>query len=216
MDGVVKHSIAACLAFSCAWSAAAQVFSAGVKAGTPLSASSFTSVIASRSGIGPYILNVRRYTIGPTFEVALPLFQLRVEVDAVYRRLDTTQNAFYSPTFGTIFRTSANAWEFPMLLKRLWLRGPVRPFAAAGGTFRRINSMQASTEQFLAGQTPDHTLVRYHLDDALTEGGIAAGAGVRLAAGRLKISPEIRYTHWTTLRLQPRENQAEFFLSFTL
>src|SRR5437867_4185872 len=138
------------VAVLCASSAAAQVFSAGVKGGTPLSSSTVTGLVGGRSGSGPSALNVRRYTIGPTFEVALP-FKLRIEVDALYKRLDTTEHRFFNPQIGTISRLATNSWEFPMLLKRVWLRGPVRPFAVAGGAFRRINSMEGSTERFTGG-----------------------------------------------------------------
>lgn len=196
-------------------SAAAQVFSFGVKGGTPISSSTAMGTVGGRNiGFGPSALNIRRYTIGPTFEVELP-FQLRIEVDALYKRLDRTEHAFFNPAFGTITRLAANSWEFPMLLKRLWLRGPVRPFALAGGAFRRISSFAGSTETFAGGFQPPYSLSRYRVDAPLTEGGIVIGSGVRLAAWRIQISPEIRYTHWTALRFQPTQNQVEFLLGVT-
>jgi hypothetical protein len=198
----------------CTPSAPAQIFSVGVKGGTPLSSSTATGVVGGRGGFGPFALNIRRYTIGPTFEVALP-FQLRIEVDALYKRLDTTEHRFFNPSFGRITRLAANTWEFPMLLKRVWLRGPVRPFAVAGGAFRRINSMEGSTEQFTSGFDPPYSLSRYEVDYELTEGGIVVGSGVRLAAWRLQVSPEIRYTRWTALRFQPTQNQVEFLVGVT-
>ena len=202
------------VAVLCASSAPAQVFSVGVKGGTPLSTSTATGVFGGRSGFGPFTLNIRRYTIGPTFEVALP-FQLRIEVDALYKRLDTTDHKFFNELFGTITRQAANTWEFPMLLKRLWLRGPVRPFAVAGGTFRRINSLESSTEHFTWGFNPPYSVTREQFEYRLTEGGIVIGSGVRLAAWRLQVSPEIRYTRWTALRFQPTRNQVEFLVGVT-
>lgn len=202
------------IAVVCASSAAAQVFSAGVMGGTPISSSTATGTVGGRNiGFGPSALNIRRYTIGPTFEVGLP-FQLRIEVDALYKRLDRTEHAFFNPAFGTITRLAANSWEFPMLLTRLWLRGPVRPFAAAGGAFRRINSFQGSTETFFNGPPPV-SVSRYRVDESLTEGGIVIGSGVRLAAWCIMISPEIRYTRWTALRFQPTQNQVDFLLGLT-
>lgn len=198
----------------CTSSAAAQVFSVGVKGGTPFSTSTAAGMVADRNGSGLSTLNVRRYTIGPTFEVALP-FQLRIEVDALYKRLDLTEHRFFNPQFGTITRLAANSWEFPILLKRLWLHGPMRPFAVAGGAFRRINSLAGSTETFAGGFNPPYSVSRYQVDEALTEGGIVVGSGVRLAAWHLQFSPEIRYTHWTSLRFQPTQNQVAFLLGLT-
>lgn len=203
------------VAVLCASSAPAQIFSVGVKGGTPLSNSTVTGVVGGRGGVGSFTLNVRRYTIGPTFELAVLPFQLRIEVDALYKRLDTTEHRFFNPSFGGITRLAANSWEFPMLLKRVWLRGPVRPFVVAGGAFRRINSMEGSAEQFAAGLDPPYSVSRYEVDYQLTEGGIVIGSGVRLPAWRLQISPEIRYTRWTALRFQPTQNQVEFLVGVT-
>jgi hypothetical protein len=59
-----------------------QLFSVGVEGGTPLSESTSSGMVGNRSiGGGLSTLNVRRYTVGPTFEVALP-FRLRIEADA--------------------------------------------------------------------------------------------------------------------------------------
>ncbi|HEY4087886.1 MAG TPA: outer membrane beta-barrel protein [Bryobacteraceae bacterium] len=67
-------------------------------------------------------------------------------------------------------------WEFPLLLKyRLPLAGPVHPFINAGPSFRtRKNTASTEPSQF----------------------GGTVGAGVEFQAGRLRISPAIRYTRW--------------------
>ena len=105
-----------------AGSANAQRFAFGVAGGIPFSDANRSAQIASHlSGSGLWSLSTHRYTVGGTFEIAAP-FRLHLEVDALYKRTDTTQHAFFSPSFGNITRLAANSWEFPMLL------GPTVPF----------------------------------------------------------------------------------------
>src|SRR5262249_34048390 len=106
----------------------AQLFYFGVTGRTPLSDSTSSALVFDRfSGGGLSTLNVRRYTLGPTFEVALPL-GLRFEADALYKRLDTTGHSFLGEGYGRINRESASPWEFPLLLKYPFGRGRYRPF----------------------------------------------------------------------------------------
>src|SRR6266852_2834551 len=76
-----------------------QMFYFGVKGGTPLSPSTSSAFGRDRSGSGLSTLNIRRYTVGPTFELALP-FRLRFEADALYKRLDRTEHRFLGSSFG--------------------------------------------------------------------------------------------------------------------
>ena len=192
--------------------AAAQPFSLGALGGVPLSGTHASGVDSgTRAGIGPWYLDTRPYTVGPTFQLALPL-HLSVEVDALYTRVDSEQHYFYNPVFGMIQRQQANAWEFPMLLKYRW-KSRLHPFASAGGTFRHIEGYDASQETFTFGFTPPYSVARYHADAPLTEGGIAAAAGLTIwNFRRLKLVPELRYTHWTTIREFPTQNQVQFLL----
>ena len=192
--------------------ACSQSFYLGIKAGTPLSASTASAMIGGRGGAGLSTLNIRRSTIGPSFEIALPV-GLRLEADALYKRLDRTEHRFFNPVFGNISRLAANTWEFPLLLKYSCEHGTFRPFVVAGGVFRRIHSFEGSTETFAGGFQPPYSVTRYRVDEPLTQGGAAVGAGVRvLAAGPLKITPEIRYTRWTSLRFLPTRNRVEFLV----
>jgi hypothetical protein len=194
-----------------------QLFSVGVEGGTPLSESTSSGMVGNRSiGGGLSTLNVRRYTVGPTFEVALP-FGLRFEADALYKRLDRTEHYFFDPAYGTIMRVAANPWEFPLLLKYSRGRGRYRPFADAGGTFRRIESLDGSTEMFAGGLDPPYSVVRYHVNYPLIQGGMAFGGGLLIKlVGRLKITPEIRYSRWTSRDLLPTRNQVELLLGIGL
>ena len=144
-------------------------------------------------------------------EVAIP-FGFRFEADALYTRLDPTEHRFLSPSFGNINRLAANAWEFPLLLKYSWRHGRCRPFAAAGGTFRRIQSLRRASKCSPAVFSPRAAYFRYRIEEPLLQGGMAFGSGVRISAGPLKVTPEVRYTRWTSLRFLPVRNQVEFLV----
>jgi hypothetical protein len=206
----VSFALAAVLLLAC--QAKGQRFSFGVKGGTQLSDTSRSAEIDDRfSGYGLWSLSTRRYTVGGTFEVRVP-FGLYVEVDALYKRTDTTQHGFFSPSFGTITRLTANSWEFPMLLKHRWDRR-FHPFAALGGTFRRIEGFDTSVERFAYGLNPPYSVYRYRIDQPLTQGGIASGVGMLLlSVGHLEITPELRYTRWTSISFLPTQNQVEILM----
>lgn len=189
-------------------------FEFGVIGGTPISDMRRSELIGTRAGYGPWSLSTRRYTVGGIFEVGVPL-GVFVEVDALFKRTDTTQSSFYSPAFGMITRLAANSWEFPMFLKYRWKRR-FEPFAGVGGTFRRIEGFDGSTEMFASGFNPPYSITRYRIDEPLTQGGLTAEAGVRLwRIGRLSITPEFRYTRWTSIRFLPTQSQMEILIGLT-
>ena len=195
---------------------AAQRVFVGVKGGTPLSDSRLESVSGGRSGGGPYRLDVRRYTIGPTVEVGLPWFGIGVGVDALYKRFETEDHRFFSPTFGTIYRSYYDSWEFPMVLRRAWRVGALAPFAAVGGVMRVVPGGDGVSESFngFPGQ-PQGIRTTYPIDYTSIQGGWVAGGGVRLSVYRgLKVTPELRYTRYTSGRLLPTQNQVELLMGF--
>src|SRR5437763_1724058 len=113
--------------------AAAQTLSVGIKGGTP---ATDTFVVSNPFGsISNYVPSRTRYTIGPTFELGLP-FNLAFEADGLYKRLHYTSNPFGFATFQGA--TSANSWEFPLLLKARLLTGMIRPFGDGGVSFRHV------------------------------------------------------------------------------
>src|ERR1035441_8372707 len=89
----------------------AQPFSAGIKGGVP-----FTDFLnAAGNGVFNYTAPTQRYIIGGVAEVRLPL-GLGVEFDALYRRLGYSGSGNLVDVF-TASATTANNWEFPLLLK---------------------------------------------------------------------------------------------------
>ncbi|MDZ4797934.1 MAG: hypothetical protein SGI92_07210 [Bryobacteraceae bacterium] len=197
--------------------AGAQRFYVGVKGGTPLSDSRLETEHFGRGGGGPYRLDVRRYTFGPTVEVRLPLLGIGVVVDALYKRAEAEDHQFLGASFGTIDRRYWNSWEFPMLLRRGWRVGRGEPFGSAGGTFRVVPGFDAVSENFNGfPNLPQGVRTTYSGSDySLVQGGWVAGGGVRFGLYRaLKVTPELRYTRFTSGRMLPTQNQVEFLLGF--
>jgi hypothetical protein len=138
----------------------AQNFSFGVKGGVPLTNSL-------------KVLDRATYTSGKSPFVAGPAVELRsavglgVEADLLYRRLQYTS--------GANIRTTGQAWEVPLLAKYRAPGAILRPFVAAGYSFRRLAGMEL-TGPFKTGPT--------------------LGGGLELRAAVVRFSAEIRYTRW--------------------
>jgi hypothetical protein len=183
--------------------ASAQMLSIGAKAGVPLTDAFSTS----RSTAASATSYNRPYIIGPTVEVHLPL-RLSFEADALYRRNGVTLQFFGPNPAGGFIQGSSkiavNDWQFPLLGKYELLPGPVRPFVDAGLVYRHVSS--SSTFK------PDNS----------SSAGFAMGGGLTLKLSSLRLSPEIRYTHWPTrpfsngnLVFLSSQNQADFLVGLT-
>lgn len=183
-----------------------QLLSFGIKAGVPLTD-------AYNAGFSGYLSTTsynRQYIIGPTVEVHLP-FRLSFEADALYRRngfdLVSTNLPIYNlpPTYA---RDIINDWQFPLLAKYELTSGPLRPFVDAGLTYRHVSTSGTSPS------TPANP----------STAGFTVGGGVSLHAFILRLSPEIRYTHWASEPfslsnfsgiLRSTDNQADILLGLT-
>jgi hypothetical protein len=139
----------------------------------------------------------RRYVIGPTIELGLPL-GLAVEVDALYHRHGYL-TGFANPSGSGTESERANDWEFPVLLKYRLGTPLIKPFFEAGVAPRRISGTVAESGNSVnipTGQiTPLSSRTNTNWSSSV---GVVLGGGVRLGFGRLQLSPEIRYTHWTS------------------
>jgi hypothetical protein len=196
---------------SCALSA--QRVSIGVKAGIPI-----TDILNTADGpfSSSYVVNNHPYLVGGTIQLNLPA-RFSIEVDGLYRRLgyrhDFLPGAPPSPVpFAS--RTTANSWEFPVLGKLAILPGPIRPFVDAGANFRRVTGAEQ-----IGGLGPG---VPGELAEDFTA-GFTFGGGIELKLGRVRITPELRYTHWGTESfrdsvnsiLHTNLNQGDFVLGLT-
>lgn len=142
----------------------------------------------------------RNYLIGPTVEVHLPL-GISVEADALYRM--QSQPGLSLAITGLPSRLALpiphdyNSWEFPVLGKYRFNAPIVKPFIAAGPSFRALESP---------------------LKHYWSKTGATAGVGVEGKLLHLRIAPEVRYTHWgkdsgdARVFFASKRNQAEFLI----
>ncbi len=182
----------------------AQLFSAGIKAGLPLT--DFINTVSSQS-----VSTTNRYLIGPTVEVHLP-FGLGIEVDAIYRHFNY-QNVIVSGGTALFELNKAGAWEFPALVKYRFPGKLVRPYVDAGVAWDHITGL-ASTVSSVTG------IPAFPGEQNSTTMGAVVGAGLDLHF-IIHVMPEIRYTRWTSQHfnisnvLASNQDQAEFMVGIT-
>lgn len=194
-----------------------QPISVGVKGGVPLT----DFVETFRGNSASYVTNTKRYTVGPTVEFRLPA-RFSIEVDALYKRFGfDSQSTAGQQT--ALTRTRGNSWEFPILAKFEILPGPIRPFVNAGISIRHLSGIK-QVRSVVSGVTFNQVEINNPAEfNKETDLGFAFGGGIAFKAGRLRISPELRYTRWGSenLRdpinslLRTNRNQADFLLGIT-
>jgi hypothetical protein len=191
----------------------AQPFSAGIKAGVPLT----DFLNAAENGTFNYSAPNNRYIVGGTAELRLPL-GLGIEFDALYRRLH--YNGSSLPNAFTTINGAGSNWEFPLLLKYRFRFPVVRPYLDGGVAWDTLAGFERTVSQipqpFGVLAPPPSELQKN------TTMGIVLGGGVDIHAIFLHISPEIRFTRWNTAQigdtmglLRSNLNQAEFLVGFT-
>ncbi len=178
-----------------------QPISFGVKLGLPLSDA---YDIANSSSNRNFFTGGTQFTVGAMAELHLPL-GLGVEGDILYTRFNfSTQNLLDS-----LSKANSNSFEIPILVKyRFAGFGPVHAYVGAGPSFRRI--------QDILHYDPRRT------DDAFGKGVVFAG-GVEIKALFVRISPELRYTHWgsqsfldgANALIHAKQNQAQFLVGIS-
>jgi hypothetical protein len=179
-----------------------------VKAGLPLTDFfSDTQYQLAGGASFSFSANAKKYIVGPTIEVRLPL-GLAIEFDALYRRLDYTGHAFNPES------VQGNEFEFPLLAKYKFPSKVVRPFVDAGFTFNTLSGLKQSL--YSATGLPGASATTNSAK------GFVMGGGLDISLKILHIAPEIRYTHWgSTNFVDPEklvngsQNQAEFLVGIT-
>ncbi|HWR51485.1 MAG TPA: porin family protein [Bryobacteraceae bacterium] len=177
----------------------------GVKGGVPLTQYLETTRANTLRGGHDYSAATRRYTVGVTGEWWLS-GHFGFAADLLYKRMGYVG---LSSTFGagrgtrSAFDVKGHSWELPVLAKRRFLEGPVRPFVAAGGILRIIGPVRAkgalTTFDLIAGTevtTPIDTNQPSDLRKRWYP-GLVIGGGVEASAGRARVVPEVRLAHWT-------------------
>lgn len=193
----------------------AQPFTAGIKAGVPLT----DFVNAVQGGTFNYTSQTQRYIVGGTVELRLPL-GFGIEFDALYRRLHYTGSGNLVDVF-TTSRTTASNWEFPLLAKYRFHFPVARPYVDGGVAWDTLTGVKQTISEISPVSLVSSTSSPAELRKKTTM-GVVLGAGVDIHAIFLHISPEIRYTHWGSAQfkdvaglLHSNQNQAEFLVGFT-
>lgn len=191
--------------------ASAQLLRVGVAGGLPL-----TDVFNARTDpnqpvfqylASPFQSATQRtvpYIVGPAVEVRLTS-RFGIEVDALYSRgtYNYTEIFTRSPSLGSALQETkhaANLWDFPVLLKyRTSVRPGLRPFVGAGisvqyATDGVVESLFGTAGPvgrpfYFSGQRDGST-------SGSTSTGATAVGGLEFGFGRMRISPQVRYTRW--------------------
>ena len=206
------------LALLLTWPTSAQSLSFGLMGGVPLTDAFSTS----RGDRVSYSSVTRRYTVGPTAEIGLPLAGLSLEMDALYRRIGWNGSGIATPLFEGFQSTARfGAWDFDALMKRRIGGQGIHPYAGAGAAFRRLFTTRAnyvfpSPPSFLTEQL---TAELGHKNIA----GLVLSGGIETGGGALRTAAELRYTRWlmnnvheSIPNLSTQANQIEILVSFTL
>lgn len=153
--------------------AQAQPVGAGLKIGAPFN-QMFQNQPNPNMDVGVPSASSNSYTIGGYVEVRLPL-NLSIEGDALYRGFKFSA-VLPSPQVLSAVSGSGGQWDFPIVAKYKFLKGPVRPYVEGGLDFSHLSDI------------PNFVTANHN-----SNFGIALGAGVEVHALVLRISPEIRY-----------------------
>jgi len=175
---------------------------------------------AGDASTGWFLLQSHQYTRyrpvdhRPTIEFRL-LFGFSLEADALYRGY-REQSSFTSneviippgtnlnpviPAFFVSSQSNTKVWDFPLLLKYRVGSHRFRPFVDAGYTFSHRTSDFTSFSRCLSSQAvcqasaPVFGNGTFRGSFSENSGGPTGGVGVEYRYGRVKIAPEVRYTH---------------------
>jgi opacity protein-like surface antigen len=198
----------------------AQPIGFGIKGGLPMT--DFLDAASSQNF--RFDTTTNRYIIGPMLELRLP-FGLGIEVDALYRHFGYSSFTSISGITTTVTdaRTSANAWEFPLLGKYKFKGIPlIRPYVEAGVSWNRITGLTQAVITTVAGTTRNSSTSNPPELNQETTRGFVMGAGVDIKALFIHITPEIRYTRWGAKQfidpsglLNSNRNQGEFLIGLS-
>jgi hypothetical protein len=193
-------------------SALAQPFSAGIKAGLPL-----TDFLSEAQGDST--TKTDHYLIGPDVELRLPL-GLSVEFDALYRHFSYT-NLLGSAVAGVSSVGSSGNWEFPLVAKYKFPSKIVRPYVEAGVAWDTLMGLKNTVSEVCPSNVCSAVTIAPPAATSQTTMGVVLGGGVDIHVLVLHMAPEIRFTRWAKEYfdlsgvLNSSKNQAEVLVGFT-
>jgi Outer membrane protein beta-barrel domain len=200
--GLFTKTSAALFVFSAA--SFAQILgpvSIGVKAGVPITDAFYSTTLSPSQQA---FSSSQNYILGPSIQLRLP-YRVSVEFDALYRPLTfSTTTATVANGIPMLSTTSTDLsnWEFPLLVQyHFGTEHFVKPFVEVGPSFR-TGARQLGY---------------------LSDTGVTAGLGADFKVPFVRLSPEFRYTHWSSdnahtvasAPLSSRLDQVEFLLGFS-
>jgi Outer membrane protein beta-barrel domain len=201
-----------------AGSLSAQAFQIGFKGGVPI----FDQFDANSTGDPSFSSSPRRWLVGPTGEFRLR-GNLSMEVDALFKRVGFDYNSGLAGGAGVLQRsTTANQLEVPVLFKyKMVSERRFQPYVDFGASLRHMFSLTQRTNS-TADYTPDIVDNSAVLKNRNSYGGVF-GVGATMKAGKMYVSPEIRYTRWANeafsdgpgQRFRNNLNQLDFMVGLT-
>src|SRR5262249_15593029 len=145
----------------------------GLRGGAPFGTNDIVT-----SGLSSFS-STRRYEVGPTVGVRLPL-GFAIEADALFKR----QSLNFGQLAGFTTGTHSDSWEFPVMLKFTAGHQAIAPVFGLGPSVRHVNDFGNIPSYLFSGSTSANNL------------GLVGSAGLRFKIGPVNVTPEVRYTHW--------------------
>jgi hypothetical protein len=140
-----------------------------------------------------------RGEFGPVVEFEWPS-GFAVEVSAIYRRVGYN-SIYYGIPADVTNRVRATSWEVPIAAKYYFAcsKRNTRAFVSGGYAFRALAGATSELQTF---SYPENEPVQLqgaaYVKNSLSP-GLTFGGGVQIASGRLRFTPEFRYTRWILL-----------------
>ena len=133
-------------------------------------------------------------------DIRLP-FGFGVEFDALYKRFDQNGD---SVNGGTVAK-AGSSWEFPLLGKFRFGHALLKPYLEGGVAFNHLSGYLL----------PFRTPTSQQPEGSTTRTGFAVGAGLELKLFALRLSPDIRFSHWGSQAFVPSTNATDFLIGLT-
>jgi hypothetical protein len=184
-----------------AHSAPAQLIGLGFIGGARVSTETFGNIHTESN----------REVVGPRVDVHVSK-NFFVEVDGLFRPVGFTA---YQQSLVTneVVRERSTSWEIPMMLKYRYTGYKVRPFFGVGYDPRWVSGTDVSNGAFVSGARNGITTYTYLINQTVktaypVSNGLVASGGMEFVVGPLRISPELRYMHWSPSFLNFNQNGA--------
>lgn len=164
-----------------------------------------------------------RYIVGPSVEVRLPR-GFAVEADALYQRVGTNFTyasipsgtnllPFYPYATSGVSRAVGNVWQFPLTGKYYFNRSSkFQPFVGLGPELRTTGWHTDSSAVIVSGPSTTPITSSSSSESRSNSVGAVAVVGMRFQIGRLKLSPQFRFTRWSRQQGSLRTNEAGLML----